>query len=318
MFLICGEALLDVYTERRTARELTLDARVGGAPFNVATGLARLQRAAALFCGLSNDFLGAHLREALAAEGVDVEFIVTKSRPTTLGFVDVGPDGSPRYAFYGNQAADRSLSCEDLPTLTDDIQALHFGSYSLVVEPTGSTLLELAKRESERRFVSLDPNVRLSVEPDVNVWKARLNELLKHADLVKVSIEDVEMLYGSVDLETLAEQWLADGPGLVVVTLGANGAVAFSNRGRIEVHGRPVNVVDTVGAGDTFMAALLCALDERNLCDKRGISRLDDVTVEDVLTFAADAAAVTCTRRGADLPRRSELRQTDSNDGATL
>jgi fructokinase len=307
MFLVCGEALFDLFAEVSSGDGLRFDGRIGGSPFNVAIGLARLGRRAALFTGLSTDFLGQRLAGALAADGVVTSFLLRKDVPTTLSLVGLGADGSPSYAFYGRGAADRSVEVAEIPVLTPDIGVIHFGSYSLVVTPTGDAFAALAGREARRRLISLDPNVRLNVEPDLEVWRARVQAMAAHADLIKVSGEDLEAMYPGRSVEASVERWFAAGVRLVVVTRGADGALGFTERGRVAAAGERIQVVDTVGAGDSFQAALLCALDELGLASRVGLEKLDDATLGRCLSFATRAAAITCTRRGADLPRRREL-----------
>lgn len=307
MFLICGEALYDVFPLAETATGFTLDARIGGSPFNVAVGLSRLGRAAALFGGLSSDPLGRRLDRALADEGVDTGYLVRKQNATTLALVALGAEGVPHYNFYGHEAADRSVVIADLPQLPEAISALHFGSYSLVVEPTGSSLLELAERHRDSRLISFDPNIRLNVEPDAAVWRARVEAFSQIADLIKVSDEDLDMLFPGDEVESAITRWHSRGASLVVVTRGAAGASVSLRGALFEMPGREVETVDTVGAGDSFQAALLCGLDELGRATKPGIAALSMEDCRRVVDFAMEAASLTCARRGADLPRRDEV-----------
>ncbi|SFI42138.1 carbohydrate kinase family protein [Albimonas pacifica] len=309
MFLVCGEALWDLFAIEGAGEGagLSFDARVGGSPFNVAVGLARLEQGVALFTGLSTDRLGERLTAALEREGVGTSALVRTANPSTISLVDLGADGSPRYAFYGEGAADRALTLSDLPTPGPETWGLHAGSYSLVVEPVGSTLLALFERERGRRLLTLDPNVRLTIEPEIGVWLARLESFLACADVVKVSDEDLGLLHPGRTIDEIAADWRAKGAALVVVTRGAQGAVAFGPAGRIEAPGRRVEVIDTVGAGDTFQAALIAGLAERGATARAAVEALGADDVSALLDFAVRAAAVTCSRRGADLPRRAEL-----------
>lgn len=307
MFLVCGEALFDLFAEATADDSLRFDGRIGGSPFNVAVGLARLGRPAALFTGLSTDFLGQRLAAALAKDGVATGFLLRKNVPTTLSLVGLAADGSPSYAFYGRGAADRSVEVGEIPELTRETGSIHFGSYSLVTPPTADAFAALADREARRRLISLDPNVRLNVEPDLDVWRARVQAMVARADLIKVSGEDLTAMYPGRSAQAMAERWLAEGVRLVVVTSGADGAAGFTQRDRVAVAGERVQVVDTVGAGDSFQAALLCALDEVGGASRVGLEGLDAALLRRCLAFAGRAAAITCTRRGADLPRRSEL-----------
>ncbi len=307
MFLICGEALYDVFPVAETSAGFTLDARIGGSPFNVAVGLSRLGRRVAFFTGLSSDPLGRRLEQALADEKVDTGYLVKKQNPTTLAVVGLTASGVPHYTFYGHEAADRVVTTADLPKLPAEIAGLHFGSYSLVVGQTADALEAMAHRQAAGRLISLDPNVRLSVEPDAAVWRRRVESFSQIADIVKVSDEDLDLLFPGDSIDSAIARWHSRGVSLVVVTRGAEGAVA-SLRGEVfEAPGRKVDTVDTVGAGDTFQAALLCALEELGKGTKAGLAEL---TLDDCrrgVAFAISAAAVTCSRRGADLPRRPEV-----------
>ena len=307
MFLSCGEALFDFFPSAETDSGFMFDARIGGSPFNVAVGLSRLGRGAALFTGLSSDPLGRRLERTLVDEGVDTTWLVRKQNQTTLALVGLDANGVPQYTFYGHDAADSSLVETELPELPRSVAAIHFGSYSLVVEPTGSSLLQLAQRDHKVRLISFDPNPRLNIEPDLGRWRRRVEEFSKMADLIKVSDEDLEMLFPGDDIESAMSRWNSRGVQLIVVTRGDNGAVV-SLRGEIfEASGSTVEVVDTVGAGDSFQAALLCGLDEFGKATKPGIAEVSLEECRRIVDFAAAAAAMTCTRRGADLPRRLDL-----------
>ena len=307
MFLSCGEALFDLFPSSETDTGFIFDARIGGSPFNVAIGLSRLGRDSALFTCLSSDPLGRRLERTLKDERVDTTWVVNKRNQTTLALVGLGPNGVPQYSFYGHDAADCSVGETDLPELPRSVAAMHFGSYSLVVEPTGSSLLELALRTHERRLISFDPNPRLNVEPDVGRWRRRVEAFSELADLIKASDEDLETLFPGDDIDSAVSRWSSRGVQLVVVTRGSEGALV-SLRGEVfETSGRTVDVIDTVGAGDSFQAALLCGLDELGKATKSGLSEVSLDECRKVVDFATAAAAMTCTRRGADLPRRSEL-----------
>lgn len=307
MFLICGEALFDVFVTGSAGDALRLEAHPGGSPFNVAIGLARLGQSVAFLGGISPDLLGERLVAKLQAEGIDTASLQRPAAPTTLGLVGLGDDGVPAYAFYGDGAADRRLSAEALPAPSPAIRAIHLGSYATVVEPTAGALEALVRRERPRCLIAYDPNVRLNVEPDLATWHARVDTLAGLAHLIKISDEDVRLLYGELPHHELAARWLAGGAKLVVVTRGAAGAIAWNARCCAETPGIPVALVDTVGAGDTFQAAMLAWLAEHACLAPATLSELSPAQLAALLAFAAQAAAITCSRRGADLPRRTEI-----------
>jgi len=303
MFLICGETLFDFFETKGNASAATYEARIGGSPFNVALGLARLGIDVSLFSGVSTDLFGERIMTTLKDEGVKDWAITRFDAPTTLSFVGVDAEGSPSYVFLGENAADRALTTP--PTLPASIEGLHFGSYSLVAAPTGTAQRSLASDNADR-FISLDPNIRPTIEPDMNVWRNRVQSYLPVTNLVKVSAEDLGLLYPDKSTEDVAQSWLAQGPNMVVVTDGGASVTAYGDGGSLTHQVKPVKVVDAVGAGDTFMAALLFGLGEGG----DPLNTLTSLTADDIRTildFASRAAAITVSRVGADLPRLAEL-----------
>lgn len=306
MIVVSGEALMDVFAGAPTPTGVLMDARIGGSPFNVAIGLARLAQPVAFFGALSSGFLGDRLLQALQDEAVDTGCTVRLDAPTTLSLVGLDARGVPSYSFYAEGAADRLLPLDALAAVPA-AQAFHFGSYAMVVEPVASTQRALVERECRRSVIAYDPNIRLNVEPDLARWREALQWMLPRTHLLKVSDEDLGLLYPGVEAATLAQQWLAAGVALVVVTRGGDGAWAWTREAHIAMPPVAVEVVDTVGAGDTFQAALLTALAERGVLRPAGLAALPTQTLTEALRFAASAAAITCSRRGADLPRRAEV-----------
>jgi fructokinase len=285
---------------------MALDARIGGSPFNVAVGLARLAQPVAFFGTLSTGFLGDRLLDALQAEGVATTCTLRVAAPTTLSLVGLDALGVPQYDFYGAGAADRLLPASALAQVPA-ARAFQFGSYAMVVEPVAATQRALVERECGRSLIAYDPNIRLNVEPDLGRWRDTLDWMLPRTHLLKISDEDLGLLHPGAAIEPLVAGWLAAGVKLVVVTRGGAGASAWGPGFQLSVPGVAVDVVDTVGAGDTFQAALLTALAELDRLTPAALAGLGPALVDRLLRFAAAAAAVTCSRRGADLPRRPEL-----------
>lgn len=310
MYLICGEALFDFFSLEPGARSSELDfkALAGGSPFNVAVGLRRLGIDSALFTGISSDHLGVRLRRVLAEEGVSADYLIASDAPTTLAMVGVDAQGSPQYSFRGQGCADRLLRREHLPVLDARVRGLHVGSYSLVVTPVADTLLELVGRERDQRLISLDPNVRLNPEPDIAIWRQRIEAFAAHAHLIKVSEEDLQLLYPERDPQDVARQWLDQRCQLVCLTHGGKGASVHSRaHGHWSVAARAVQTRDTVGAGDTFQAALLCYLARHGLDSPHGLAGISREQLDAMLDLAIRAAALTCSRVGPDLPFWHEL-----------
>lgn len=311
MFLVCGEALFDVFVAERRVDGLTLDARPGGSPFNVALGLARLGQPTELFTGLSADPLGQRLAGFARADSIGVRYVAASGLPTAISLVDLDGDGVPAYAFYGDRRGCAAFSPADLPALGPETRAVHMGSIATVIEPAAAALAALAERESGRRLVSYDPNVRPSIEPDLEIWRERLARLSRACHLVKISADDLELLHPGIAHEEAARRWLSEGVRLAVITRGENGARAWTRSATAEVAGSPAALVDTVGAGDSFQAALLAGLAEIGQVTPAGLDGLGEGQLERLLVFACRAAAITCSRRGADMPRRSEIPDAD-------
>ncbi|WP_223528418.1 carbohydrate kinase family protein [Pseudomonas sp. GL-R-19] len=311
MYLVCGEALFDFFSENDAsglASKVNFKAIAGGSPFNVAVGLRRLGVDAALLAGLSTDYLGRRLLQVLQDEGVCQDYLLDFAAPTTLAMVAVGANGSPQYSFRGEGCADRQLQPQDLPALGPEVRGLHIGSFSLVVQPIADTLLALVRRESGKRLISLDPNVRLNPQPDIDLWRARIATLVELADLIKVSDEDLHLLYPDQDPARVIEGWLQHRCQLVFLTRGGEGASVFSQaHGSWSASACEVKIADTVGAGDTFQAALITWLTEQQLDSVEGVKQLGREQIDRMLKFAVQAAALTCSKTGPDLPYRKQL-----------
>lgn len=307
MFVVCGEALFDVFAEGDTPTGVSMDARIGGSPFNVAMGLARLGQPVAFFGALGSGFAGQRLMRALRDEGIDTACTAVLDAPTTLSLVGLDARGVPSYSFYGEGCADRLMPLDALALVPAAARAFQFGSYAMVVEPVASTQRALVERERGLRVIAYDPNVRLNVEPDLECWRSTLAWMARRADLLKVSDEDLALLFPGQPIARLAAGFLEAGVGLVVVTRGGEGAEAWAAGVHVRATPRAVAVVDTVGAGDTFQAALLAWLQEHERLTPQGLRGWQAAELADALDFAGRAAAITCSRRGADLPRRAEL-----------
>ncbi|CAM2774775.1 fructokinase [Pseudomonas gessardii] len=311
MYLVCGEALFDFFSQEDAsgqASKVNFKAIAGGSPFNVAVGLRRLGIEVGLLAGLSSDYLGQRLRQVLRDEGVRDDYLVEFAAPTTLAMVALGANGSPHYSFRGEGCADRQLQLGHLPVLDAQVRGLHFGSFSLVVQPVADSLLALLRRESGQRLISLDPNVRLNPEPDIEVWRQRVAELVQHADLIKVSDEDLHLLYPGQAPESVLHGWLQYRCQLIFLTRGGQGATVFSRQhGSWSAPAVPVVMADTVGAGDTFQAALIAWLTEQQLDSVDGVQGLAREQIDAMLRFAIRAAALTCSKTGPDLPYRQQL-----------
>jgi fructokinase len=301
---VIGEALVDVFPSDGT----TLQARPGGSPANVAVALARLGIDTRFLGRTSSDRWGAMLRDHLESQGVTVAGPVG-DEPTAIAFVATDVAGQASYRFLWDGTADRMQDAQELEAGLEGLDAVHVGSVACVLEPGAGAIDTVLAPVDERLVVSFDPNVRPALVADAAAARRRMLAIADHAHIVKASDEDLAFLFPGHDVERAAWE-LLDGTQthLVVVTHGADGAEVLTPRFQAPVP--PVTlgpVVDTVGAGDTFMAALLTALDERDLLTVRALKALDVTTAIEVGRFAAEAAAVVVTRQGADPPTRAQV-----------
>jgi fructokinase len=284
-------------------------AHPGGGPANTAVALARLGTSTAMLARISSDPFGALLRERLVSNGVDLGFVVDATEPATLAVVGFDESGSASYSFYIDGTADWQWTPDELPPAFDpSIAALHTGSMALVRSPGGQVLESLLAREKRHRLISIDPNVRAAVCPDHRVYAEHISRWLGVAHLVKASSDDVEWLYPGREIDDVLAEWSARGPVVVVLTLGADGAIArLADGSVVRVEGIKVDVADTIGAGDTFSAGFLHQLSEAGFLDLERLAAISAADVEAALHFGVRAAAVTCTRAGADPPYLSDL-----------
>ena len=302
MILCCGEALIDMILAKTAAGEDAYIPRPGGAVFNTAIALGRLGVRTGFLSGVSTDPFGERLAAALAADGVDASRLIRSDRPTTLAMVHL-KDGAATYSFHDEGSAGRMISADDAKDPPKDAKTLFFGGISLAAEPAADAYAEMLARWRAGRMVMIDPNIRPAFIRDEARYRARLSAMFALSDIVKVSDEDLAWLTGRDAVEAGAREILGSGPATVIVTKGEKGATAFTETGALSVPARQVECVDTVGAGDTFNAGFLAALAER------GALRRDpgEQDLMAALALGAAAAAVVCTRTGADPPRRKDL-----------
>ncbi|EAQ04844.1 putative Fructokinase [Pseudooceanicola batsensis HTCC2597] len=308
MILCCGEALIDMIPAPTDAGREGFVPHSGGAVFNTAIALGRLGVPAGMLTGLSTDMFGAQLMGDLAASRVDTGHVIRSDRPSTLAFVRL-TGGKADYSFFDENSAGRMLTPDAMPDPAPGVRAMFFGGISLACEPAAGGYADLATRRAGDRVVMIDPNIRPGFIADPARYRARLEAMIAAADIVKLSDEDLDWL--DPGPEPAAERiggLLRRGPALAIMTRGRAGAVAVRSDGtKIEVQGRDVTVVDTVGAGDTFNAGLLASLDGQGLLTKAALRSLPEGALRAALSFAAEVAGVTVSRAGADPPWAHEV-----------
>ncbi len=300
MILCCGEALIDMLPRKTADNEAAFAPYPGGSVFNTAIALGRLGAPSGFFSGLSTDLFGQILIDALDAAHVSHTLAVRSSRPTTLAFVTL-TDGQAQYAFHDENTAGRMLTPQDLPTIPHEVEALFFGGISLVSDPCASTYAALMLREAPTRVTMIDPNIRPGFIQDEPAYRTRLAAMLAAADIVKLSDEDLVWL--GTDISAL----LASGTKLVCLTEGAKGVTAHWAGGNLSVPAHKTEVVDTVGAGDTFNAGLLAGLHRAGLLTKPALAGISPDKLRPALELGTAAAAITVSRPGANPPWEHEL-----------
>ncbi|MFD5715469.1 carbohydrate kinase [Streptomyces pharetrae] len=300
MIVVAGEALIDLVPQGPGALA-SLRPALGGGPYNTAVALGRLGSPTAFCSRVSSDAFGEALLDGLRAAGVDVSGVQRGDEPTTLAVATIDTHGSAAYSFYVDGTADRLFAA---PTaLPAGTRAVSFGTCSLVLEPGASAYEELMRAAAGQGvFTALDPNIRAGLIPDADAYRARFLKWLPSVTLLKLSEEDARWLGGT------PREWLAAGPSAVVITRGGDGLTVLTRDGaEYSVPGEKADVVDTIGAGDTVNAALLHGLAAQDALSPAALAGLDAGGWTRLLRFAARAAAITCSRAGAEPPYAHEL-----------
>ena len=290
---VCGEVLIDI---------LPTGPVVGGGPANTAKALARLGHDVHFIDGISNDAYGQSARAELLRDGVNLDLALTSDKPTCTATVTLDAAGGASYEFLIDGTATFDFTAAWLPDpYRYQPQVLHIGTLVTMIEPGASALYDWAMQVAELAPIVFDPNIRPSVQPDRDLYEAAVEKWAALSAVIKVSDDDLAWLFPGQAIEDVANRWINDGAFLVVVTQGANGIMGYTSDGRVEVPGVKVDVVDTVGAGDTVGAIVVEAMLTHGLVELRG------ELLRGVLARAAAAAAITCSRKGAQPPYKHEL-----------
>ncbi|MFT4959694.1 MAG: fructokinase [Paracoccaceae bacterium] len=303
MILCCGEALIDMIPVQDGTGEPVFSARPGGSVFNTAIGLGRLGTDTSFLSGLSHDLFGKQLMRSLAESNVSTDLVMLSERSTTLAFVELN-DGQASYSFYDENTAGRMLYPDELPLLPDTITALYFGGISLISEPCADFYAALIAREHPQKTVMVDCNIRADFIHDTTGYTDRLMRIISLADIVKVSDDDLNWVFpDAVSLTDKALRLRELGPSVVILTRGQNGATAlFGADQSVNVSAVKVDVVDTIGAGDTFNSGLLANLAQQDRLAKPALRQITQGQITRALDYAVKVAAITVSRKGANPP----------------
>jgi fructokinase len=306
MLLSCGDALIDFLPVESVDGRDAIVPVAGGSCLNIAVGMARLGAPAGFVGGISTDLFGRMIADHALASQVDLRFATRSEHQTTLAFVRT-IEGEPQYAFYDEATASRNWSYRGAIPF-DEVEAIHVGSTTLADDHGAAHALAMVDDARGSATISFDPNCRPKLVKHKARYVEQMDAFAAAADIVRMSDVDFEFLYGGSDYAGRAKLLIKAGASLVVVTRGIKGAQAWHKQaGAVEVLAPTVEVVDTIGAGDSFQAALLFALRAIGRIGRQALAQMNSEELGRVLSFAASCAAFTCTRAGADPPRRSEV-----------
>lgn len=313
---VAGEALIDLVTSDGT----NFVAHEGGGPMNVAIGAARLGLDSAFIGRVSSDAFGRKLAKHLLDNGVSDRLQAKAEEPTTLAVATLNASGAASYDFYTDGTADWQWKDSDLPADLG-VLALHLGTLGMSVQPGAAVFERLAARVRDKVLITFDPNMRPAFADSHAAEVERIERQVGLCDVVKASDEDVRWLYPDKDPAEAIASWLELGPVVVVMTRGAGGARAMTATATADRPSPPTSVVDTVGAGDSFMAAFLAALADRDLLGggetRARLAAVDATELDEILTFALTCASITCERPGADPPTRDDVAAAQKARSAT-
>ena len=307
MLLSCGDALIDFLPVKSVDGRDAAVPVVGGSCLNIAVGMVRLGAPAGFVGGISSDLFGRMIADHALASDVDLRYATRSDHETTLAFIrTVG--GEPQYAFYDETTASRSWTYRRGSIAFDQIEAIHVGSTTLTHDSGAAEALAMVEDARAAVTIAFDPNCRPNLVGDKRRYVDRMNAFAAMAGIVRMSDVDFEYLYGGSDHAGKAKSLIDAGASLVVITRGIKGAQAWHKQaGAIEVAAPNVTAVDTIGAGDSFQAALLFALRAIGRIGPASLAQTNSEELRRVLSFAAHCAAFTCSRAGADPPRASEV-----------
>lgn len=307
MLLSCGDALIDFLPSRTADGREALTPAVGGSCLNIAVGMARLDVPTGFVGGIATDTFGSMIADHATSSGVDLGRATRSDHQATLAFARV-TGTETQYAFYDADTASRNWAYRRDAIALAGVECIHTGSTTLVHDEGAAETLALIDAARADVTISLDPNCRPNLVKDKEAYRARMLAFCSKADIIKMSDVDFAYLFGDKAYADRAAMLLAAGPSLVVVTFGDHGACGWHRQaGMIGAQSPAVMLVDTIGAGDSFQAALLAALYR---LDRISRPRLRDISAAELtraLSFACKCAAFTCTRAGADPPRSREL-----------
>lgn len=306
MIICCGEALIDMIQQRSVdGKDLFLPI-AGGAIFNTAIALGRLGISTGFVSGISTDLFGDQIIQELEKSQVQTDYCIRSNQPSTLAFVKLNKEIAS-YSFFDENSAGRNLSASAIPGLPEKLDAMHFGGISLISEPCGSAFEGIQSKNRNNTVISLDPNIRSDFIKNPTSHRTRILRMIGNSDIVKVSDEDLEWTCDGTNPNEMLKSWLLSGTTLVIVTKGGEGATAHASWGNIHIPAFEVEIVDTIGAGDTFNAGLLAGLKNQGLLSKQRLRQINSKELSAAIEYASKVAAYTVTQSGANSPTKDQI-----------
>jgi len=312
MILCIGEAVIDMFQKNVPALGKVFLPLPGGCSYNTSIAISRLKQPAAFFGRISTNFFGEIQVKRLRENNVRDDLLIRYDQNPILAFIKTEGGKEPQYAFYDKGTCDRFLSIEELPSLPHETTCIVFGSVSMTMEPIATTIETFINKAAGKTVTAFDPNIRPMMIKDRDAYLKRFEKWAAVSTIVKISAEDFEYIRADTKPQEALRSILDMGSALAIMTLGPEGALAMLKRGAgvIEVSSPAVDagkVADTVGAGDTFLGAFLAWLQRRDKLSPNAIASLSENDLNDALLFANKAAAIVCTRNGAEPPTLEEV-----------
>ena len=315
MILCIGEAVIDMFHRKDPVQGEVFYPLPGGCCYNTSIAAARLGAQTAFLGRLSTNFFGDIQVQRLNENKVRTDLLLRRDENPILAFIKTGEGRQPQYAFYDEGTVDRLLSLDELPDLPSDTSCIVFGSVSMAMEPIASTIENLIIKYSEHKVIAFDPNIRPFMIKDREAYMKRFTQWAGLCTIAKISGEDFEYIFPGTEPKDALQKMIDLGTQLAIVTLGADGSAALLRRAngsviKVNIPGIHIEkIADTVGAGDTFLGAFLARLELRGKMSNNAIANLHEDDLHDALTFANKAAAIVCTRNGAEPPTLNEMEQ---------
>ncbi|WP_306259669.1 carbohydrate kinase [Pararhizobium sp. IMCC21322] len=303
---ICGEALIDFVPFEGAEGQVGYTPKPGGSPYNAAKAAARAGADVSFLGAISTDFFGDQLKSHLEESGVYCDALPRCKHPTTLAFVDL-TSGDPRYAFYNNETSTANMAPDPTMVEVGPGDILDVGSISLIDLPGADNITDFTVAMSDRMMISIDPNARPGMIENWSAWHKRIARLLEVASIIKLSVEDLNIIAPHQTAVQFAKTCLAKSAGLVVITDGGEGATGYTGAATVKVKTPRIVLADTVGAGDTLMGSTLAWLLDQGLSDAEALRSLNEDALKNMLEFATSAAAINCQSVGCNPPTRAEI-----------